>query len=163
MLGRMDRVLFHAKRVHFAFAAKVGVELRRVHFTLARVDVFVCHEAFVMHHGLVYQSAIRGRLGISRVTMSVIMKRLQNRGFISRRRCTVDRREVIVTITDLGRAAFAEIRGLVDNRAVSNVVDENLFLLDWRAGAKKTRAHLLSCLDVLRMEFRDTSRMLYPP
>lgn len=134
-----------------------------MNFTPSRVDVFVCHAGLLAWHGVVYQSAIRARLGITRASMSMMLHRLERRGFIRRYRSDADRRNVIVEITDAGRAAYAEIRHLVDDRHYSEIVNANLTFIDFHEAVPVKRRRLLRYLDALRKQFGDYSQMNYPP
>jgi DNA-binding MarR family transcriptional regulator len=159
----MDRVLFTIRRTGVSYAARTAKLLEKWHFTHARIDIFVIHDQLAAWHGIVHQSTIRGRLGVSRRTMSVMMQRLERRGMIERHRSTSDRRQLVVTITELGRSAYLEARARIGEKLFTPLVDDCLFLRDWVTAIPKQRATLLGTLDLLRYQFGCTVTPPYGP
>lgn len=162
----MDCVLFNVRRVGVCYANHVAKLLRRWNFTHARVDVFVIHARVIAQHGVVYQSDIRARLGIARRTMSIMMRRLELRGMIERRRSEEDRRKIVVGITELGRKAFAELRGFVGDDWLTPAVNINLLFNDPPISVSSVplkRSRFLGYLGALRAQFGDLSTAPYPP
>ena len=161
----MDRVLFDVRRVGVCYANHVAKLLRRWNFTHSRVDVFVIHARVIAHHGVVYQSDIRARLGIARRTMSIMMRRLELRGLIERRRSEEDRRKIVVGITELGRRAFAELRSFIGAEWLTPDVNMNLPFNDPPISVSalpQKRSRFLGYLAALRTQFRDLSTAPYP-
>jgi DNA-binding MarR family transcriptional regulator len=159
----MDSVLFTVRRTGVSYAARTAKLLEKWHFTHSRVDIFVIHARLSAWHGIVHQSTIRGQLGISRRTMSVMMQRLERRGFIERHRCSSDRRQIVVTITERGRSCFRAVRERLGEKLFTPVVDGSLFVFDWATAVPKQRARILGSLDMLRYQFGDTVVPPYPP
>ena len=159
----MDCVLFNVRRVGVCYANQAAKLLRRWRFTHARVDVFTIHERVLARFGVVYQSDIRARLGIARRTMSIMMRRLELRGFIERRRSEEDRRKIVVSITELGRRAFAEIRTFVGVDLLTPSVNTHLQFHDFPTPLPLKRSRFLGFLGALRAQFGDYSNSPYPP
>jgi DNA-binding MarR family transcriptional regulator len=126
------------------------------------MDLFVCHRSALGHHGVVYQSTLRARLGITRATLTVMLRRMEKRGFVERRRCSVDRRKLIVTITPAGYAAFEKARHLVDDGVYREIVDANLLFIDFKEPVPQKRARFLLYVDTLRTHFGDFTEPPYP-
>ncbi len=159
----MDRVVFDVRRAGVCYVTRAAKLLSRWSFTHTRVDVFTIHSQVIARHGVVLQCDIRARLGVSRSTMSMIMARLEKRGLIARRRAEHDRRHIVVTITDLGRQAFDELRAHVGAGLLTPHVDGHLMLHDYRTPVPVLRTRLLQLVSVVRNQFGDFSRSPYPP
>lgn len=158
----MDRTLFCAKRVHFSYSTHANRRVRRWNLTAARIDLFVCHRAVMQAHFAVYQSDLRARLGVTRATISIMLKRMERLGFVERRRSDGDRRQVVVTITPAGYAAFEHARRLVDDDVYRRIVDDKLLFLDSDAPLRQKRARYLVYLDGIRAGFGDMANPPYP-
>ncbi len=159
----MDSIAFGTRRVGVCYAARVAKALRRWNFTHSRVDIFVIHARVLAFHGVVYQSDICARLGITRPTMSVMMRRLERRGLIARRRSEEDRRKIVVQITELGRAAFGDVRQFLGPDLLTSHVNTFLQLHDFRTPLAEKRSRFLGFLGALREAFGDFSKSPYPP
>ncbi len=159
----MDRVAFDIRRAGVAYAARAAKLLGRWNFTNSRVDVFVIHSKVLAQHGVVLQTDLRARLGISRSTMSLMLTRLERRGFIERRRAEHDRRNIVVIITALGRAVFDELVSRVGPTLFTPYVDTQLWLHDLRTSVAVQRARILQHVGAIRELFGDSSRAPYPP
>ncbi len=159
----MDRVLFNVRRAGVRYAAHAAKVLRRWHFTHSRVDVFVIHARAAAYHGVVYQSDIRAQLGVARRTMSVMMRRMERRGFIERRRAEDDRRKIVVTVTELGQRTFSQVRAVLGEGLFTPIVNANLMFHDFATAVPKKRAHFLGYLAIVRSQFGDFSSSPYPP
>ena len=157
----MDRTLFCAKRVHFSYSTHANRHVRRWNLTAGRIDLFVCHRAVMREHFAVYQSDLRARLGVTRATISIMLKRMERLGFVERRRSDGDRRQVVVTITPAGYAAFEHARRLVYDDVYRRIVDDKLVLLD-SDGLRQKRARYLVYLDGIRGRFGDMAHPPYP-
>jgi DNA-binding MarR family transcriptional regulator len=55
-------------------------------------------------------TALAGREGLAQPTTTLMVKRLEERGWVSRERDTADGRVVLVSLTPAGREALAEVR-----------------------------------------------------
>ncbi len=160
----MDRIAFNVRRAGVCYAARAAKILRRWNFTSTRVDVFVIHARVAAMHGVVFQSDIRARLGIAACTMTIIMQRLERRGFIERRPAEHDRRLIVVTVTPLGRATFGELLGHVGPSLFTPLVDAQLMISgDFGTPVPVKRARVLASIDLVRSLFSDWSRAPYPP
>ncbi len=160
----MDRACFNVRRAGVCYAARAAKLLRRWNFTHSRVDVFVIHARVLAMHGVVFQSDIRARLGIAACTMTIMMQRLEKRGFIERRPAEHDRRMIVVTITPLGRHTFADLQGRVGGQLFTPYVDSQLMLAgNFTMPVAAKRAQLIAQIDILRDLFSDFSRSPYPP
>lgn len=151
----MDRVLFCTKRAHLSYSNHANRCLARWNLTAARMDLFVCHRAALRQHGVVYQRDLRARLGVSRATVTIMLRRMEKRGFVERRRSDGDRRRVVVTITPAGYAAFDKARHLVDDGVYRNIVDSTLLFVDFHETLPVKRARFLRYIDSVRMNFGD--------
>lgn len=158
----MDRTLFCAKRVHFSYSTHANRRVRRWNLTAARVDLLVCHRAVMREHFAVYQSDLRARLGVTRATISIMLKRMERLGLVERRRSDGDRRQVVVTITAAGYAAFEHARSLVDDDFYRRIVDDKLMLVDSEGPLRQKRARYLVYLDGIRATFGDMANPPYP-
>ena len=153
--ARMDRVLFCTKRSHLSYTAHANRHLARWNLTAARMDLFVCHRAALRQYGVVYQRDLRARLGVSRATVAVMLRRLEKRGFVERRRSDGDRRRVVVTITPAGYNAFEKARHLVDDGVYLGFVDSTLTFVDFAEPLQVKRTRFLLYVDNLRATFGD--------
>ena len=158
----MDRLLFCNKRAHLSYTTHANRHLARWNFTAARMDLFVCHRTTLRQHGVVYQRDLRARLGVSRATVAVMLRRLEKRGFVARRRCDGDRRRVVVTITPAGYTAFEKVRHLVDRGVYRSFVDSTLTFIDFSEPLPVKRTRFLLYVDGLRGTFGDLTEPPYP-
>ena len=159
----MDRIAVCTRRTHWSFVTHANRRLRKVNLTAFRMDVFVSHRALLLHYGVVYQAWLRAQIGVTRSTMCIMLQRMEKRGLIERRRSTDgDRRQIVVTITDLGRAAFEEMSYLVDKDDYRETVDFSLQLNDFKTPVREKRARFLLYLDTLRGLFGDITDPPYP-
>ncbi len=159
----MDRALFDIRRAGVCYAARTAKLLERWQFTHSRVDIFMIHAQVIARHGVVFQCDIRARLGVSRSTMTVMMARLERRGFIERRRSEYDRRKIVVAITELGRRAFGELRDRVGPDLFTPDVNTRLTFHDFKTPLPIKRGRLLELVSVVRAQFGDFSSGPYPP
>lgn len=159
----MDQILFEIRRAGVSYAKTAARAMKRWMFTHSRVDIFVIHEQLTAQFGAAYQSDIRARLGITRCTMSVMMRRLERRGYIERTRSKRDIRKLVVAITDLGRRAFAEIRATLGNELFTPFVNAPFFVLRHPTPVEQSRESLHRDLAMVRSQFRDITAGPYPP
>lgn len=139
----MDLVLFRAKRTHFSYTAHANRRVREWRLTAGRIDLLVCHRSELLRHGAVYQSHLRARLAVTRATICIMLRRMERLDLIQRRRSEGDRRQVVVTVTAAGYAAFEKVRPLVDGGAYRRFVDTTLDRLDFDVPAPEKRDRLV--------------------
>jgi DNA-binding MarR family transcriptional regulator len=94
--------------------------------------------------------------------MSVMMQRLERRGFIHRERSDHDRRHVVVTITPLGQRVFAELRAEIGPGFLTPYVNAHLTFHEFKTPVPVKRARILKDIAVLRGQFHDFSSGPYP-
>lgn len=92
--------------------------------------------------------------------MSVMLQRMEKHRLITRRASDADRRNVVVTITAEGYAAFAAVEHLIGE--CQSVVDLNLRIVNPYEPIAQKRARFLLYLDTLRSHFGDYSNIVYP-
>lgn len=158
----MDRVLFCAKRAHFAYATQANRRVREWSLTAGRIDLLVCHRAALLRDGVVYQSDLRARLAITRATICIMLRRMERLGLVQRRRSETDRRQIVVTVTAAGYAAFEQVRQLVDDGFYRRRVDVTLDRLELGVPLTEKRARLLRSIESIRAEFGDATTSPYP-
>jgi len=116
----MHRVFFSVKRVHLRIVEVGKGLLRRFHLTPARFDMM----RIVLVHGTdgVLQSRIRELLGVSATTVSRMLLSLEELGFIARHEWEHDARQLIVTLTELGKKRVTEaMEALVERGAAERM------------------------------------------
>lgn len=158
----MDRVLFFAKRTHFSYTTDANRRVREWSLTAGRIDLLATHRAELLRHGVVYQSHLRARLAVKRATVCIMLRRMEKLGLIRRRRSETDRRQVVVTVTAAGNAAFEKVRHLVDGGAYRRVVDGTLDWLDVDVPLPEKRGRLLSYLGTICARLGDVGSPPYP-
>ena len=99
----MNAIFFGLKRA-FHGTLRIGRPmLTALGLTAARFDLLYAlmgsHPTFGK-----YQSQLRKKLGVSRPTVSRMLRSLEERGLVSRQRSQLDRRQLDVRLTDAGRA-----------------------------------------------------------
>lgn len=155
--------MFDVRRAGVGYAAYAAKILRKWRLTHSRVDILVIHARVLTFAGIVCQSDIRARLGIARSTMSTMMRRFERLGLVERERCLSDRRQLVVKITERGRAAFAEVRGMLGNDLLTPLVDCTLLFADSRTPVPIKRARLIAYIDTVRAHWGDYCSGPYPP
>ena len=158
----MDRILFCNKRAHLSYTRHANRVLRRWNLTAARMDLFVCHRTAFRLFGIVHQRDLCARLGVSRATITIMLRRMEKCGFIARRRSDPDRRQIVVTITPAGYAAFGKASYLVDKGVYREIVDATLLFQDFQEPVHAKRARFLVYLDNLRTNLGDLTNPAYP-
>jgi DNA-binding MarR family transcriptional regulator len=155
----MHAILFSLKRAHHRGLALSRDILRGWGITPARFDMLYA----ISSHGGAPQSELRHLLGVTAATVSRMAKSLEKLGFIHRTRDTVDRRRLIVTLTDLGAHIFdrAECHAVISG-GVELVLTCGI-ALEWYASAAIDE--LIAFEDTLRgfrYSFSDTAYLCYP-
>ena len=108
----MHRIFFSIKRVHLRVVEISKRLTKTFELTPARFDMM---RIVLLHapYGTT-QWKIRTLLGVSAATVSRMLKSLEKLGFVARARCARDARDVVVTLTKLGRRRVAgAVRALV--------------------------------------------------
>lgn len=97
----MHRVFFSVKRVHLRIVEVSKTLVRSFDLTPARFDMM----RIVLVHAPqgVSQGRIRALLGVSATTVSRMLVALEKLGFITRHQWEHDARQLVVTLTELGR------------------------------------------------------------
>lgn len=160
--ARMDRVLFCAKRTHFSYTTHANRRVREWSLTAGRIDLLVSHRAELLRHGVVYQSDLRARLAVTRATICIMLQRMEKLGLIQRRRSETDRRQIVVTVTAAGYAAFEKVRQLVDGGVYRRIVDGTLDRLDYEVPLPEKRARFLQYINAICTQLGDVGAAPYP-
>jgi DNA-binding MarR family transcriptional regulator len=98
----MHPILFNLKR---SFHATLNLTRHAFHalgVTAARFDMLYAIDAWGAQR--LTQSRLRTELGVSAPTVSRMIRSLEQLGYVSRTRCSYDRRHVITRLTALGRS-----------------------------------------------------------
>jgi DNA-binding MarR family transcriptional regulator len=99
----MNAIFFGLKRAFHGTLRLARPTLTSHGLTAARFDLLYALMGSDRTFGK-YQSRLRKKLGVSRPTVSRMLRSLEERGLVSRERSRVDRRQLDVRLTDLGRA-----------------------------------------------------------
>ena len=98
----MHALMFQLKRAHLRAVAGARAMAEKTGLTPARHDVMRAIIAFGNGEGDEYQKRIWKALGLSRATISKMVRRLVELGLLSRRRAPRDRRTFLVRLTRQG-------------------------------------------------------------
>lgn len=71
---------------------------------------------FVERSGRALPSEVAKAVGLKQATITVVVNKLENAGFVTKRRDTVDRRRVWIELTAAGRTALENSPDLLQNR-----------------------------------------------
>ena len=143
----MDQLFFSLKRAHHAALAVARPMLRPFELTPARFDIIV---AVTLDST---QSGIGRLLGLTRSTISEMLTRLEQLGFIAREKLGRTRR---VTLTAKGRAIFEKVqRACVDDQLAAHTITERLAL---GPHASVFHAIVASLTRLMRRGFGDGAR-----
>jgi DNA-binding MarR family transcriptional regulator len=100
----MHGILFWVKRVHWRGNGTYGRIVADLGLTAARVDLMrAVGDSFA---GFESQAAIARHLGVSRATVSLMVKRMVRRHLVTQKRHHYDKRKRVVTLTEIGRRAI---------------------------------------------------------
>lgn len=87
---------------------------------LAHQSELTASQLLVMQHleeaGKALPSAIARTVDLKQATVTVLVKKLENTGLVSRRRDTEDRRRIWIELTDAGKAVLERSPDLLQNR-----------------------------------------------
>jgi DNA-binding MarR family transcriptional regulator len=100
----MNSVFFGLKRAYYATLRAPRKPLARISMTSARHHLLFAVDRY---RGIL-QKQLRFCLGLAGATVSKMLKRLEELGFVTRQRPIEDRRQRIVLITTAGRRAISE-------------------------------------------------------
>jgi MarR family transcriptional regulator, organic hydroperoxide resistance regulator len=99
----MNAIFFGLKRAFHGTLRIARPMLTSLGLTAARFDLLYALMGSDRTFGR-YQSRLRKKLGVSRPTISRMLRSLEERGLVSRERSRLDRRQLDVRLTDSGRA-----------------------------------------------------------
>ncbi|NJL28981.1 MAG: MarR family transcriptional regulator [Thermoanaerobaculia bacterium] len=100
-----ERVLSSLRRIIRAIDLHSRELLRRYRLTTPQLTCL----RFIRQHGLVNTGEIARGISLGQATLTGILDRLEQRGLLARRRSTVDRRCVLVELTEAGRELVATV------------------------------------------------------
>jgi DNA-binding MarR family transcriptional regulator len=109
------------------------------------------------------QSELRRRLGVCASVVSRMLRALQERGWVARRRDPEDRRSWRLSLTPAGEQVIRAARRLL-LRAVERIVHDAIGL-PWRRGRDHRFNALATCtryLNAIRYHFADRATLEYP-
>jgi DNA-binding MarR family transcriptional regulator len=84
-------------------------------------------------------SEISGRLGLDPTTLTPLLKRLEQRGFVERRRSQQDERQVLVSLTEAGRALALPASGVAGKLAAASTPCGDVDFKELKATLNKVR------------------------
>ena len=124
MGARMDDLLFAFKRVHLAGNRNAMMLLLAFKVTPARFDLM---RILYGNDYSMTQCGLRARLGVSRTTVSKMLKALEKLGLVHRKTDELDRRTKRVTLTFEARSlVWSVLDALVRPRILAKVIDAAL-------------------------------------
>ncbi len=155
----MHRVFFSVKRVHLRIVEVSKILLRRFHLTPARFDMM---RIVLVHapHG-VSQSRIRGLLGVSAATVSRMLVSLEQLGFVERNEWAHDARQLIVTLTELGKKRVTDAMEAVVERGTAERMAQRGVDFDPKAAVPRLRV-LHRALSSMRRIYGDRAAFVDP-
>lgn len=130
----MHVALFEMKQAHLSAVRFAMRETSVVQLTPARFDML---RTILEYPGEVLQSALHRLLGVSNAVVSIMVRALEHRGFVTRTRCRNDRRTFVVALTGKAKHALrevfftAETEGYLDLALVSAFVKEHVERRGW--------------------------------
>ena len=116
--GGMNPVFFGLKRAYHSTLRIGRANFRALQLTAARFDLlYALTDRGRPRNEATRQSVLRRMLGVSRPTVSRMLRSLEELGFVRRQRSEVDRRQLEVRLTGYGRGCVrAAFRSLVRTR-----------------------------------------------
>jgi DNA-binding MarR family transcriptional regulator len=121
----MDGILFGSKRSYWATVRFASARLRPFGVTPARMDMLWC----IASRGRmgIQQSRLHFELGVSRATVSRMLRALEHSGWVERESDVFDRRTRACRLTPAGLALLRQVRdALVGSRVVPAEIDAAL-------------------------------------
>jgi DNA-binding MarR family transcriptional regulator len=117
----MNAILFGLKRAFQATLRVTRPGLSRLGLTAARFDMLTAIDSFPMGP---LQKELRGALGVTRATISRMVRSLEELGLVRRFRTPEDRRQIQVEVTRAGQRLIRRARRrFVDSGAIQLAVD----------------------------------------
>jgi DNA-binding MarR family transcriptional regulator len=157
----MHVILFGVKRAFHAPLKVFNRALEPYGLTCARFDALygIARAGYRR-----WQSDLWKRLGVSRATVSRMLRALEELGLVARRWDPNNRRQKIVQLTDAGAKALRRARGYSLSRCVDLAFDSVLAPHEWMDEGAVLRALDVcnSQLDRLRRGFADRATLQYP-
>jgi DNA-binding MarR family transcriptional regulator len=166
----MNPMFFGLKRAYHC-ALRIGrLSFAALKLTAARFDLlYALTDEGEPRGGATYQSVLRRMLGVSRPTVSRMLRSLEEPGLVERRRSDVDRRQLEVSLTYLG---VLRVRNAYEALVSSGWSDgAPYFDKGWTEPTtveESRREHCLSemdafeqLLDDVRVTFRDFATLAY--
>ena len=117
----MNAIFFGAKRAFHATLHLTRKHLAAMGLTAARFDML-----WAINHGRdhMLQRSLRDLLGVTAATISRMLRSLEELGLIVRERLAVDRRHVIVRLTEIGRRLLRRAsKRFIESGAMQLAVD----------------------------------------
>jgi DNA-binding MarR family transcriptional regulator len=162
MPPRMHSVLFAVKRAFHTSHWRGRRVLASFSLTPSRFDIlYLLHSRF---NGAAWQSTVRKFLGVTAATTSIMVRALEDLGFLRRTRSEDDRRQIELRLTDVARAFVRRIfRVFIGSRLTHRFV-ERLLCKEWRdkSAAFEAMDRMDSALLRMRRRLRDRAKLLYP-
>ncbi len=155
----MHAIFFNLKRAFHSSLRFPQKVTRRYGLTPARFDImYLIDQAY----GYVSQRSLRETLGVSRTTVSRMLRSLEEIGMI-RRRCAGDRRTREVYLSDVGRSRFRRAARELWGSGLADLVVESLSSWSREPGAIfRNMCTLESHLRWIRDTSGDTATLHYP-
>lgn len=141
----MHTALFEMKQAHLSAVRLSMRETAVVALTPARLDML---RTILEYPGEMFQSALWGLLGVSKTVVSIMVRALERRGFVTRTRCRSDRRTFVIELTGKAKEALravfyiAETEGFRDLAFVSAFVKEHVDRSGWRIAVNRLEERL---------------------
>ena len=161
----MHALFFGLKRAYWGSVARSRKFLRThwPHLTAARFDLM---QAIREHPMPILQSKLRYVVGVCRPVVTRMLKALVELGWVTRTRCSFDRRTYSIALTEKGRGllASADYRIIQSRRAARWAQEGLIGLTDWW---DKNTAFWRMCeiddhLDRLRAGWNASGTLYYP-
>ncbi len=150
----MHTIFRSIKRGHHRSTAYQRALLEPYDVTPARYEMLFVIEQHCFK--LMRQSELTKKLGVSRMTVSRMVRGLEKQGYVERRPSPFDRRGIVVRLTPAGRALMRTIHRALIARGVVWMALYTILGPDGR-GPGALKYHL----DALARGFRDDSRFIW--
>jgi DNA-binding MarR family transcriptional regulator len=143
--GGMNPVFFGLKRAYHSTLRIGRANFRALQLTAARFDLlYALTDRGRPRNEATRQSVLRRMLGVSRPTVSRMLRSLEELGFVRRQRSEVDRRQLEVRLTGYGRGCVrAAFRSLV--RSGWSLIAPDC-ALNWRRATDDERLRWERCM-----------------
>jgi DNA-binding MarR family transcriptional regulator len=163
----MNAIAFGNKRAFYGFLRVTRKALASVGLTAARFDMmcalFGSHRRERNQSFAISQRDLRNKLGVCASVISRMVRALEALGWVKRTRCTVDRRQLRVALTDPGWECIRKARRLLLRGVQRMVYDAICFGKHRDPGARFVHMERLEgYLGGLRSDFGDMATLYYP-